>query len=74
MGPVIGLDVSKGASVFQAFVKRNEVLGTSETVGIRRLGSADLATSYNNLRNVPERNPLSFLKQPVIIIALSLRI
>ncbi|WEK53409.1 MAG: IS110 family transposase [Candidatus Cohnella colombiensis] len=43
MEPVIGLDVAKGASVFQAFVKRNEVCGKSVTIrhteeGFGRLG------------------------------------
>jgi transposase len=44
MGPVIGLDVSKGTSVIQAFLKRNEVFGKSEAIkhtesGFRRLGN-----------------------------------
>ncbi|MDQ6419869.1 IS110 family transposase [Paenibacillus sp. LHD-117] len=32
MEPVIGLDVAKGASVIQAFVKRNEAFGKPETI------------------------------------------
>ncbi|WP_230202505.1 IS110 family transposase [Paenibacillus ihumii] len=44
MEPVIGLDVAKGKSVIQAFMRRNEVYGKPETithdeVGYRRLGS-----------------------------------
>lgn len=43
MEPVIGLDVAKGASVFQAFMRRQEPLGKPEAMkhnedGFRRLG------------------------------------
>lgn len=41
MEPVIGLDVAKGTSVFQAFTKRGEAYGKSETIrhagGLERL-------------------------------------
>ncbi len=42
MEPVIGLDVSKGMSVFQPFMQRNEPLGKAETIlheeqGFRRI-------------------------------------
>lgn len=32
MEPVVGLDISKGTSVMQAFVKRNEAFGKAETI------------------------------------------
>ncbi|MED0709697.1 IS110 family transposase [Aneurinibacillus aneurinilyticus] len=43
MEPVIGLDVAKGVSVFQAFMKRNEACGKPEAIrhtedGFERLG------------------------------------
>lgn len=36
MEPVVGLDVVKGASVFQALLGRNESYGILESISMRR--------------------------------------
>jgi transposase len=61
MEPVIGLDVAKGSSVFQAFLRRNESYGKTENVthderGFKRLG--ELVTELRELTGI----------EPVIIL------
>lgn len=50
MGPVIGLDVSKGASVFQAFIRRNEAYGKSETIQHTEIGFSRLGKVIQELK------------------------
>ncbi|MGE5701597.1 MAG: IS110 family transposase [Clostridia bacterium] len=62
MEPVVGLDVSKGASVIQAFVKRNEVFGKAETILHRGEGFERLRERLTELRERTGEEPVVILE------------
>lgn len=62
MGPVIGLDVSKGASVFQAFVRRNEAYGKPETIRHTEIGFIRLKNVIQELKERTEQDPVVILE------------
>lgn len=62
MGPVIGLDVSKGASVFQAFVRRNEAYGRSETIRHTEIGFSRLGNVIQELKERTKEEPVVILE------------
>ncbi len=67
MEPVVGLDVSKGTSMIQAFLKRNEAYGKSESIRHTELGFRRLGEVLIELRERTEKNRLSFWRRQAII-------
>ncbi|WP_276358474.1 IS110 family transposase [Cohnella caldifontis] len=62
MEPVIGLDVSKGASVFQAFIRRNEVYGKPETIRHTEIGFSRLGNVIQELKERTGEEPVVILE------------
>lgn len=62
MGPVIGLDVSKGASVFQAFTRRNETYGKPETIRHTDTGFSRLCNVIQELKERTREEPVVILE------------
>ncbi|MGX5763521.1 IS110 family transposase [Brevibacillus parabrevis] len=62
MEPVVGLDVSKGSSVMQAFVKRNEAFGKAETIRHGKQGFERLREQLTELRERTGEDPVVILE------------
>ncbi len=59
MDSVIGLDVAKGKSVIQVFLKRNDANGNRKLLDIPKRDSGVLAKSFKSFENEQEKNSLS---------------
>nr|WP_233277741.1 hypothetical protein [Paenibacillus durus] len=62
MEPVIGLDVSKGSSVVQVFVKRNEAWGKPEVIRHGAQGFGRLKACAEQLQERPGKAPVIILE------------
>ncbi|RJX41795.1 IS110 family transposase [Paenibacillus pinisoli] len=62
MEPVVGLDVSKGNSVVQAFLARNEVFGKMEMIPHDEWGYLQLDRLLTELRKETEMEPVIILE------------
>ncbi|WP_201318434.1 IS110 family transposase [Paenibacillus sp. EPM92] len=62
MEPVVGLDVSKGTSMIQAFLKRNEAYGKSESIRHTELGFRRLGEVLIELRERTGEEPVVILE------------
>ena len=62
MEPVIGLDVAKGSSVFQAFLRRNESYGKPESITHGERGFERLCALVAELRELSGMEPVVILE------------
>ncbi|MGC5329008.1 IS110 family transposase, partial [Brevibacillus sp. SYSU BS000544] len=60
--PVVGLDVSKGFSVIQAFVKRNEAFGKAETISHKGQGFERLKERLTEVKECTGEDPVVVLE------------
>lgn len=62
MEPVVGLDVAKGASVVQAFLRRNEPYGLLESITHEESGFERLGELLDELKVLSGREPVIILE------------
>ncbi|NOU65844.1 IS110 family transposase [Paenibacillus sp. LMG 31461] len=62
MEPVVGLDVSKGTSVAQAFTSRNEVVGKSKSIAHTEEGFKEFGEWLGELRQKTGKEPVVVLE------------
>lgn len=62
MEPVVGLDVSKGTSVAQAFTSRNEVAGKSKSIVHTEVGFEEFGAWIGELRQKTGKEPVVVLE------------
>nr|WP_246302698.1 IS110 family transposase [Paenibacillus plantarum] len=62
MEPVVGLDVSKGTSVAQAFTSRNEVAGKSKNISHTEEGFEEFGEWLGELRQETGKEPVVVLE------------